>query len=203
MVRQTKGRNTMLKIGEYLGRGKNRKRILEIVELSNGWALAKTENTKSVRDFKVRTVTDPKLKRFYTPKHAHFAIDFFGKLCQDEQKAKNVFKAIVEVWHKKDVKQVIEGYTSRTQGLAGYNLDYILYGLNWILEQEDINFLGRPTKLQEKLDEKCQKMGIKVPKGRAGSQLAISLFCDVAGGVHPVEALLAANLDVVPRFRRR
>ncbi|MFN4133434.1 MAG: hypothetical protein ACK4GQ_03595, partial [Candidatus Hadarchaeales archaeon] len=66
-----------------------------------------------------------------------------------------------------------------------------------------INFVGRPEKLQKKLDEKCQKMGVKVPKGREGSQLAISLFCDIASGVHPVEAFLAANLDVVPRFARR
>lgn len=193
----------VLKVGEYLGRGKNRKRILEIVELSNGWELAKTENTKSVKDFKVRTVTDPELKRFYTPKHAHFAIDFFGKLCQDKEKAENVFKAIVEVWNKKAVKQVIREYAPRTQGLLGYNLDYILHGLNWILDQEDINFVGRPEKLQEKLDEKCRKIGIKVPKGREGGQLVISLFCDIASGVHPVEAFLAANLDVVPRFVRR
>lgn len=193
----------MLKIGEHLGKGKGRKKILEIVELSNGWELAKTENTKSARDFKVRTVTDPKSKRFYTPKHAHFAIDFFGKLCQDKEKAENVFKAIIEVWNKKDVRHVIKKYTPRTQGLLGYNIEYILYALSWILDQEDINFVGRPEKLQEKLDEKCKKIGIKVPKGREGSQLAISLFCDIASGVHPVEAFLAANLDVVPRFARR
>jgi hypothetical protein len=190
----------MLKVGEYLGKGKNRRRILEIIELSNGWILVKTKNTKSARDFKVRTVTDPKSKHFYTPKHAHFAIDFFGKMCQDKEKAKNVFKAIIKVWHRKNIKNLIEEYGTRTQGLIGYTLDYILHALNWILEQEDVNFVGRPEKLQKKLDEKCQKMGVSVPKGRKGSQLAISLFCDIASGVHPVEALLSANLDIVPRF---
>lgn len=194
---------SMLKVGDYLGRGKNKKKILEIVELSNGWKLVKTEDTKSARDFKVRTVTDPKSKRFYTPKHAHFAIDLFGKLCQDKEKAENVFKAVIEVWNRKDVKKVIKEYAPRTQGLIGYNLDYILYALSWILEQEDINFVGRPEKLQKKLDEKCQKIGVKVPKGREGSQLAISLLCDIISGVHPVEAFLAANIDVVPRFARR
>lgn len=189
-------------MGEYLGRGKNKKRILEIVKLSNGWVLAKTENQKSPRDFKVRVVTDTESRRFYTPKHAHFAIDFYGKLCQNKEKAENVFKAVIEVWHKKDVKQLLEKYEPLTSGLKGYDLDYILYGLAWILEQEDINFTGRPVKLQEKLDEKCQKFGIQVPMGREGSQLAISLFCDILGGVHPVEALLAVGLDVVPRFAR-
>lgn len=193
----------MIQVGEYLGRGKNKRKILELVELSNGWVLAKTENSKSARDFKVRTITNPELKRYYTPKHAHFAIDFYGKLCQDKEKAENVFKAIVETWHRNDVKQVIEKYAPKTKDLAGYNLDYILYGLSWILDQEDINFVGRPEKLQEKLDGKLQKMGVEVPTGREGSQLAISLFCDIASGVHPVEAFLAANLDVVPRFARR
>lgn len=195
-----------LKVGDYIGMGKNRKRILDLVELSNGWILCKTENKKSTKDFKVRTVTNVKLLPkggFYTPKHAHFAIDLYGKLCQDEKKAKNVFKAIIEVWQRENVEQVIKKYARLTKGLVGYDLDYILYALNWILEQEDINFVGRPQKLQKKLDEKCQDMGIKVPEGREGSQLAISLFCDIVNGIHPVEALIRANLDVVPRLARR
>ncbi len=68
--------------------------------------------------------------------------------------------------------------------------------------QEDINFKGRPEKLQKILDQKCQSVGVKVPEGREGSQLAISLFCDILKGVHPVEALLSANIDVIPRLRR-
>ena len=40
-----------------------------------------------------------------------------------------------------------------------------------------------------------------VPQNRKGSQLAISLFCDIFNGIHPVEALLSANLDIIPRFR--
>jgi len=38
----------MIKVGEYLGRGKNKKKILEVVSLSNGWVLAKAENAKSL-----------------------------------------------------------------------------------------------------------------------------------------------------------
>ncbi|MCD6412214.1 hypothetical protein J7K91_00835, partial [bacterium] len=135
------------------------------------------------------------------PKHAHFAIDFYGKVCHDIQKAEKVFLGIIEVWQGKDVEEVIKKYERETESLPGYKLDYILYALKWILEQEDINFQGRPEKLQRTLDEKCKSVGVKVPKNRKGSQLAIALFCDILKGVHPVEALLAANLDIVPRFR--
>jgi len=45
------------------------KKILEIVKLSNGWVLVKTENSKSPKDFKVRTVWQLKpRKRYFTPK---------------------------------------------------------------------------------------------------------------------------------------
>lgn len=192
-----------MKVGDYLGRGKNRKKILEIIDLSNGWKLVKTENHKSARDFKVRTIIDPEIKKFYTPRHAHFVIDFYGKICQDRKKAEYVFEAIIKVWQGKDVKDVIKKYGDKVEGLLGYNLDYVLHALKWILEQEDINFIKRPNILQQKLNEKCQKMGIEVPKGREGSQLAISMFCDILDNVHPVEALLAASLDIVPRFARR
>lgn len=188
----------MFKVGEYIGRGKNRKKILDIIPLSNGWMLLKTEDTKTARDFKVRTVTDPYQRRFYTPKHAHFAIDFYGKLCQDREKAMKVFDAIIRVWHGKDVKTLIQEFAPQTQGLAGYPLDYVLYALRWILEQEDLNFKGRPIEVQKRLDEKCSQSGVKVPENREGSQLAISLFCDISRGVHPVEALLAAGLDIRP-----
>ncbi|MEN3045588.1 MAG: hypothetical protein ABDH49_01175 [Candidatus Hydrothermales bacterium] len=141
--------------------------------------------------------------RFYTPKHAHFAIDFYRKLCNNPQKAERVFKAIIEVWHGTEVKTILNKYYKETKGLVGYDLDYILYdALKWILEQEDINFQGRPEKLQQKLDQKLKLVNVTVPKNREGSQLAISLFCDILKGVNPVEALLSANLDIVPKFRK-
>jgi hypothetical protein len=177
------------------------KEIFDRVELSNGWVILKTENQKSTRDFKVRTVKSFKPRRSYTPKHAHFAIDFYGKLCSHKAKALNVLKAIIEVWHNKKVEQALHKYIRLTQGLPGYSLEYILYALNWILEQEDINFTGRPSKKQQELDEICTKQNVVTPPARKGSQLAISVFCDVANGTHPVEALLRANLDVQPRRR--
>ena len=99
------------------------------------------------------------------------------------------------------MEKVIRENEKETQNLPGYKLDYILYALKWILKQEDINFRERPEKLQNILDEKCQSARVKVPSNRKGSQLAIALFCDIFKGVHPVEALLAANLDIIPRFR--
>jgi len=193
----------MIQKGEYLGRGKNRKRVLEVVMLSNGWILVKTEDSKSSKDFLVRTVTDVNSRKFYTPKHAHFVIDFFGKLCQDKNRALKVFDAIIKMWQGVRIEDLLDKYKKETEDLVGYDLEYVLYALNWILEQEDINFNGRPSELQEKIYGKLEKLGILAPSGREGSQLAISLFCDILLGVHPVEALLAANLDIIPIRRRK
>jgi len=188
-----------LEIGEKF-RGK---KIKDIIKLSNGWYILKTENTKSAEDFKVKTIFSLKPLRSITPKHAHFAIDFYGKLCANREKAMKVFDAIIEVWNGEPVDEVYRKYSDDVKDLPGYNLEYILYALKWILEQEDINFKGRPQKKQEQLDKILKRHNIIVPKGREGSELAISLFCEIASGVHPVEALIRANLDVVPRKRGR
>lgn len=182
-------------IGDYL-RGKE---ILDIVYLPGGWIILKTENSKSTKDFKVKTVyqTSPRL-RYYTPKHAHFAIDFYGKRCADESKAMRFFSALIEMWDKRGIKDVINKYQKDTKSLPGYSLEYTLYALNWILEQEDINFTDRPTNRQQELDESLSQLKIKTPRGRRGSQLAISLFCNIALGEHPVDAFRKANIDVLP-----
>jgi len=56
-----------LEIGEKF-RGK---KIKDIIKLSNGWYILKTENTKSAEDFKVKTIFSLKPLRSITPKHAH------------------------------------------------------------------------------------------------------------------------------------
>jgi len=56
-------------------------------------------------------------------------------------------------------------------------LEYILCALNWILEQEDVTFKGRPDEKQRELDGMLAKLGINVPSGKLRSELAISLFC--------------------------
>lgn len=177
------------------------KKIREIVRLSNGWYVIKTENRKSEKDFKVKTIFSLKPRHSLTPKHAHFAIDFYGKLYADREGAMDVFKAVIEMWGGKTIEELLAIYREPTQHLPGYPLEYILYALRWILEQEDINFRGRPEKKQKQLDEICNKQDVTVPKGRLGSQLACSLLCNIASGKHPVDALLDANLDVLPRKR--
>lgn len=180
------------------------KEIFDMVKLANGWIILKTENSKSARDFRVRTVyqLSPTV-RSYTPKHAHFAIDFYGKVCADKVAAINVFQALVDVWNRESVDGVISRYEEGVARLPGYSLEYILYALNWILEQEDVNFTDRPQKRQQELDEALTQFGITAPAGRLGSELAISLFCDIALGRHPVDAFIKANLDVLPVKRAR
>jgi hypothetical protein len=85
----------MLQIGEYFGR-RDKKKILERVDLSNGYILIKTENSKSPKDFKVRTVVKVTPLKYFTPKHAHFVIDFYGKFCQNKEEAKKVFTSIIQ-----------------------------------------------------------------------------------------------------------
>jgi len=187
----------MLKVGGYWGRGRYCKRILDMRHLSNGWILIKTENSKSEKDFKVKVIFSLNPQRSLTPKHAHFLIDFYGKMCADRNKAFYVLLAIVDMWHGISIDEILRKL--KQINLPGYPLEYILYALDWILEQEDINFTGRPRNKQDEIDEILERLKIKTPRGREGSQLAIALLCDVFLGTHPVEALLKANLDIRPR----
>jgi hypothetical protein len=189
-----------IKVGEYL----RKKKILDLVQLSNGWYVIKTEDSKSARDFKVKTIfqTTPRI-RSLTPKHAHFVIDFYGKLCANREKAMKVLEAIVEIWNKKPVQGVLSRYEGVVSELPGYKLEYILHALNWILEQEDVNFAGRPERKQEEISDILRKCNVTPLPERSGSELAMSLFCNVALGSHPVEAFIRANLDVLPVKRAR
>ena len=189
-----------IRVGEYL----RKKKILDLVQLSNGWYVIKTEDSKSARDFKVKTIfqTSPRI-RSLTPKHAHFVIDFYGKLCANREKTMKVLEAIVEIWNKRPVQDVISRYQSLENELPGYKLEYILHALNWILEQEDVNFTGRPNNRQQEINDILQKCNMTALSERSGSQLTMSLFCNVAIGLHPVEAFIRANLDVLPVKRAR
>lgn len=126
-------------------------------------------------------------------------------MCADKNKAANVLKAIIEMWSGEDIQQILQQYNSCTSGLPGYSLEYILYALNWILEQEDINFTGRPEKKQEELNTICKQQNIQLFSNRKGSHLAVALLCDIMNGTHPVEALLKGNLDIQPsrKFKKR
>ncbi|MEO0076946.1 MAG: hypothetical protein ABIK19_04715 [candidate division WOR-3 bacterium] len=189
-----------LKVGNLWGRGKFARAIREKIELSNGWILIKTDDSKSDKDFKVKTIFSLQPVRSMTPKHAHFAIDFYGKLCANKEKASKILKSIDELWKgSKEISQLLREYSPLANDLPGYSLEYILYALNWILEQEDINFQGRPDRKQKELEQICRYVGIQPNIRRQGSLLAISLLCDIYNGTHPVEALLKANLDIRPK----
>ena len=112
-----------LKIGDYWGKGKYCKKILDIKKLSNGWVIIKTENSKSEKDFKVKVIFSLNPPRSITPKHAHFLIDFYGKLCANKTKALDVLKAINEMWHSNsEIKKILEKYETKITGLPGYSL---------------------------------------------------------------------------------
>ncbi len=34
-----------------------------------------------------------------TPKHAHFLIDFYGKRCNNKEKAEKLFESIIRIWN--------------------------------------------------------------------------------------------------------
>lgn len=173
-----------------------RRKIFDIQKLSNGWIILKTENTKSPNDFKVRTITSTDPIRSYTPKHAHFAIDFYGKICANREKALKVFRAIIDIWHGREVSGTLKEFQDSCTNLPGYPLEYILFTLRWILEQEDVNFTGRSPRKQKELDHICSKQDVFTPERRKGSQLALSVFCNIINGAHPVEAFIKAGLKI-------
>jgi hypothetical protein len=56
----------------------------------------------------VKTIFSLRPLHSLTPKHAHFAIDFYGKLCANKEKAMKVFNAIIDVWSGKSVEEVLK-----------------------------------------------------------------------------------------------
>lgn len=173
--------------------------ILEVKELSANQTLIKTEGDLSAEDFRVKLINEYH-PRGVTIKHAHFAIDFFGKLQYDRELGDRVLRSLVDIWHGKSVERELRSWEPHLSGsdLPGYNLDYVFYAMSWILEQEDINYDpdGRSDTKQEEIYEILARQRVETPPGREGSQLAISLFCDIANGTHPVEAFYRVNLRI-------
>ena len=64
-------------------RGVPPEKILEARQLSDGTWIFKIANKKGPGDFRV-SVLDPVTHTRLTPTYAHFAIDLYGKLCQNE-----------------------------------------------------------------------------------------------------------------------
>jgi hypothetical protein len=179
-----------------VGDTSNGDEILEVQELSDGQTLIRTEGDISENDFRVKLINEYH-PRGVTVKYAHFAIDFYGKLQYDREIGGRILQSLVDIWHGKPVSDVLKEWDHQ-QDLPGYNLDYVFYAMAWILEQEDINYGqdGRSESKQEEIDGILREQGVKTPSGREGSELAISLFCDIANGTHPVEAFYRVNLRI-------
>jgi hypothetical protein len=181
--------------------GKSYKKILEDrnflykKELSNGIIIFTIPGKKSDKDFRVRAYNKNTFQGIQ-PKHAHFAIDFYGKLCYNKDKTKKLLEAIVDIWNNEDPEETIKKYASYVKDLPGYDIEYILNCLKLILDQEDINFSSRSEEKQKELDNIISSTISKIPKNRLGSQLAIALLCYIFKGVHPVEAFIKCGLRI-------
>lgn len=178
------------------------KEVLEARELSlDGWIVFKIPGSKTADDFIVKVI-NPDHPWGISVAHAHFALDLYGKLKNDENAGREVFRGVIKVWHGEAPSGALKRLKSETGDLPGYDLEYFLYTYSWILDQEDINYAdgdGRGEKKQAQIDEILESVDVEKAAGREGSQLAISLLCDIVGGEHPVEALRHADLVIKPR----
>lgn len=137
------------------------------------------KGNKSLNDFIVQAKIRGS-KRFFTPKHAHFIIDFYGKLCYNKEIAKKVFNTITRVYTGESPEEILKTMSSddikQINSAPGYSIEYILYALWLIFEQEDVNY--PPS------------------KGYNGRQQAYRMFQDVMNGMHPVVAMKKARLKI-------
>lgn len=174
------------------------KEVLDIIDLSeDDWKIYRVAGDLSENDFIVKMINQHH-PRGIKIKYAHFAIDFFGKLMQDKEAGLLLFDGLVDIWHGATPETVLEDVGPEISHLKGYDPDFIFYALNWILEQEDINYTpgNRDSEKQEEIDNMLSKMDIDALEGREGSQLAISMFSDIADGQHPVEAFYRVDITI-------
>jgi len=158
-------------------------KILSLIELSDGRLILKVRNKKGAGDFAVKIFNPFATKRglVFIPKHAHFAIDFYGKLCANKELARGLFREVQKVYRgEKSAKEVLEELRKSErfqayQSLPGYDPEYILYCLELIFEQEDVNY----------------------PPPKRGRALAWQLLENIViNEVHPVEAMLRSGLRI-------
>ena len=146
-------------------------------KLANGTIIYTEKGSKSEKDFIVKAILPNGRK--ITPKHAHFVIDIYGKLCTDRKKTLRLFNLITRVYNGEKAVNVINSIPQQEllelNKLPGYNVEYILQCLELIFEQEDINY----------------------PKPRyKGRDLAYEMLKKVIEGKHPVEAMIEAGLRI-------
>lgn len=178
---------------------------MERRQLGDGRLVLKVRDKCGAGDFKV-VICDPRTGRRFTPKHAHFAIDMYGKLCCDKHLTRKLLEAIEWVYNGRPASEVIselskQGILKQFDELPGYKIDYILHCLELIFEQEDVNFERRLCERGGELPEVRKtllRQGlISEEEARSGRFLAWRLLKRVvAEGFHPVEAMLEAGLRI-------
>ncbi|MHA1238999.1 MAG: hypothetical protein ACTSSJ_07200 [Candidatus Odinarchaeia archaeon] len=148
------------------------KKILMKKQLSDGTWIFTVKGKKGKEDFIVKAQLPS--GTIITPKHAHFVIDLYGKICYDKNGAKDVFNAIEKVFGGISADKVLKDIKVK-KSLPGYSLEYTLNCLELIFKQEDVNY---------------------PPPEYKGRKLAFDMLKDVFNGVHPVEAMIKAGLRI-------
>ena len=152
-------------------------RILSQRILSDGTKIFTIRGTKSKADFIVKATLPSGTT--ITPKHAHFAIDLYGKICQNAQLGRMAFEEIQGVYEGRSAHKVLqdigEERRKKLQKSVGYSIEYILHCLELIFKQEDINY--PPPKFK-------------------GRKLPFEMYQDIVNGMHPVEAMKKAQLRI-------
>lgn len=141
--------------------------VEEVQKLSEDTYLFKTKGNKGDDDYQVRIRNEK--HRAYSIEYTRFAIDLAMKYHNDRKKANQVFDSVVRAWSGEDVDDLLEEYAEDADDLPGYDLEFILYALDWIMENEDAIFEGRSDNKQEEIDEKLAAHDIKKPSNREGS----------------------------------
>lgn len=162
------------------------KRILEERILSDGRIIRTYPGTKGPKDF-ILKATSLRTGREMTPKHAHFVIDFYGKICSSKKDALLEFELIGRIYQGEKAKGILSSLSTKDKNkiasLPGYNIEYILNCLELIFKQEELNYPSN-------------KINPRTGKYFEGKRFTFGMFEDVVNGTHPVEAMKKKGLRI-------
>ena len=181
-------------------------KILEARRLSDGTWIFKIANKKGPGDFRV-SVLDPVTHTRLTPTYAHFAIDLYGKLCQNESLTASLLELVEEVYRGHPASEILKklSTTELSTNLAklhGYSVEYTLHTLEFIFAQEDVNWerdFIQPRRPLPALRHKLVEQGFltRDEAYNRGSAIAMHLFRRVVRDkVHVVTAMHEVRLRI-------
>ena len=175
--------------------------VLERRRLSDGTWLFRVADGKGAGDFIVRAVNT--VGRELTPKHAHFAIDVYGKLCSNETLAESLLVSVDRLFAGAGAETILtemgQGLVAELDVQPGFSTEYILHSLELIFAQENVNWdrdmvdKPLPSIRRSLLSRKV----LTVDESTRGSGLAIALLRQIVRHrVHPVEAMTELGLRI-------